>query len=149
MINIFGNFVITFVLLSVYALAMAIGTFIENDYGVMSARTLIYQSGWFEILHILLGLNLALIIYRYKMFKKEKLPQFIFHLAFLIILIGAGVTRYFGYEGMLHIREGKSENRMISSEPYLQILAISGDLKNQEKFEYLKRFSSTPFGWNY
>ena len=27
----------------------------------------------------------------------------LFHASFLLILVGAGVTRYFGYEGTLHI----------------------------------------------
>ena len=44
---------------------------------------------------------------------------FSFHAAILIILLGAGVTRYFGYEGMIHIREGDTANHFLSFDDYL------------------------------
>ena len=47
--------------------------------------------------------------------------RFVFHAAFVVILIGAGVTRYFGYEGIMQIPEGQTENKMLSLEPYLQV----------------------------
>lgn len=47
-------------------------------------------------------------VFVYKLFQKQKLSIFIFHLAFIIIIIGAATTRYFGYEGVMHIREGKT-----------------------------------------
>ena len=50
-----------------------------------------------------------------------------FHIGFVVVLLGAGMTRYMGYEGSLHIREGKSENRVISSESYIQASAKKAD----------------------
>ena len=68
---------------------------------------------------------------------------FIFHSSFVIILIGAGVTRYVGYEGIMQIPEGQTENRMLSLEPYLQVTIKDGDkfiIKNINKslLRYLK-----------
>ena len=49
-----------------------------------------------------------------------------FHTAFIIIIIGAGVTRYIGYEGLMHIREGATSNFIFSNQNYLNIRASDG-----------------------
>ena len=38
----------------------------------------------------------------------------------ILIIIGAGVTRYIGYEGVMPIRENTSSNKFLSEETYLQ-----------------------------
>jgi len=80
---------------------MGYATFIENDFGTQTARTLVYNSFWFELLMILLGINLIGNIIRFRMYQKKKWAIFIFHIAFIIILLGAAVTRYISFEGML------------------------------------------------
>ena len=44
-------------------------------------------------------------IKRYQLWRREKRPVLIFHLAFVMIALGAGITRYISFEGMMHIRE--------------------------------------------
>lgn len=39
------------------------------------------------------------------------------HLAFILILVGAFVTRYIGFEGMMAIREGDTEQNFLSQKP--------------------------------
>ncbi len=123
----------TLVLLFMLGLGAAIATFIENDFGTSSARVLVYNHWWYETVLILTGLNLLGVIIRRKMWKR--LSLFTFHAGFLVILIGAGLTRYAGQEGILHIREGKSENRMISSEPYLQVTIKKSGKKYFQEFQ--------------
>jgi cytochrome c-type biogenesis protein CcsB len=113
----------TIALLILFAFSCATATFIENDFGTETAWAVIYASRWFEFIQILLGANLLYNILRFKLYKKEKLPAFIFHVSLIFILIGAGLTRYFGYEGSLYVREGDSQNVIKSSEPYVQIKA--------------------------
>ena len=45
-------------------------------------------------------------INRYKLWRKEKWSVLLFHISFILIVIGAGVTRYISFEGMMSIREG-------------------------------------------
>lgn len=133
---------VTAILFILFAIAIAIATFIENDYGVESSWALIYKSRWFEIIQVLLAINLIACIFKYKMFQKQKIPIFVFHIAFLFILAGAGITRYFGYEGMMNIREGQTQNKMISSDAFLQI----SDGKNRaEKQLYLSALGDNTF----
>ncbi|MDD5212708.1 MAG: cytochrome C biogenesis protein, partial [Sulfuricurvum sp.] len=93
------------VLMLLFAFTIGYATFIENDYGTMTAKADVFNARWFEILLGLLALNLLLNIIKFNMARKEKLLVLTFHVAFLIILVGAAVTRYFGYEGVMHIRE--------------------------------------------
>ena len=131
-----------FALVLIFAVTIAAGTFIENDYGAETAWALIYGAKWFEVVQLLLAVNLVGNIFRFKIYQRKKLPTFIFHVSFLVILLGAAITRYAGYEGILHIREGQSEYRMLSSDSFLQIAAQKGDEKVER--DEIVRISSMP-----
>jgi len=111
----------------VFAAASAIATFIENDHGTETAWAVVYGTRWFEVVMLLLAINLIGNIFRYKMYRKEKWPALLFHTGFLVILLGAAVSRYMGYEGTMHIREGMTQNQITSSESYIQVAAKKGD----------------------
>ena len=64
----------TAVLLLVYAFSMAYATFMENDYGTPTAKALIYEAKWFELVMFLLILNFCGNIARYRLWKREKWP---------------------------------------------------------------------------
>ncbi len=111
----------------IFAAASAVATFIENDHGTETAWAVVYGTRWFEIVMLLLAVNLLGNIFRYKMYRKEKWPALLFHSGFLVILLGAAVSRYMGYEGTMHIREGMTQNQITSSESYIQVAAKKGD----------------------
>ncbi|MEO1923673.1 MAG: cytochrome c biogenesis protein CcsA [Nautiliaceae bacterium] len=68
----------------------------------------VYETKWFEAIMWLLGINLIGVMFKYKTYKKP--PVFVLHLSIIIILIGAAVTRYLGYEGTLHLRNGETKS---------------------------------------
>jgi cytochrome c-type biogenesis protein CcsB len=107
--------------LFVVAFACAAATFIENDYGSQAARAAVYNNRIFEILLFLFCVSLVGSMVRFGMFHKEKTAVFVFHAAILAILIGAFITRYFGYEGYMHLREGQTSAEILSADPYLAV----------------------------
>ncbi len=114
-----------------FAVAMAVGTFL--DMGAETSptpysRSLVYNTWWFEAIMGLFMINFAGNIFRYKLLRKEKLATLILHLAFVFILLGAFVTRYIGYEGVMPIREGASNDKMLSEKVYLKAF-IDGDFE--------------------
>ncbi len=115
------------ILLLLFALSCAVATFIENDFGTESAFALIYGSWWFGFIQLWLVVLIIYNMFRYDLFKIEKLPALVFHISFLLILVGAGLTRYVGFEGTIHIREGQTQNIMNSSESYVQIKTMKND----------------------
>ncbi len=127
LISIITDFRLTLILLGLFAIACGVATFIENDFGTAAAKHTIYNSKWFEAIIALLLINGIGNIMKYKMFKKGKLPIFVFHLAFILIIIGAAITRYTGFEGTMHIREGESSQFIVSSNTYLQFKVDNKD----------------------
>jgi len=111
------------IVLALFALSIALATFIENDFGSASARALVYNARWFEFL-LLLGLvNLVGTIIRKQMYRKSKLTVFTFHLSFLLIILGAAITRFTGFEGTLTLREGETDGRVLTDAAYIEINA--------------------------
>lgn len=130
-VKIFCSIYTTIVLLAIYGVLCAVATFIEADasYGTQAAQDLIYRTTYFNIVHFLLMLNLiAVFIYR-KMWKSKKYFSIILHVSFIIILFGAALTRFYGFEGIVHIREGSSTNVIITDRDYLNIrVSIEGNV---------------------
>lgn len=125
----------TGILVTVFAIAIGYATFIENDYGTPTAKILIYNSRWFEILLVIIAINLIGSVFQNKLFTRKRWPGFLFHISFVFMIIGAGVTRYYGYEGTMHIREGQSSNFIVSEETYIKISATDGNSKAEEEYE--------------
>ncbi len=109
------------VLIVILAIAMGSATFIENGSGITAAKALIYNARWFELAILLTFLNIFYNIFKYKLYVLKKLPVFLFHLSFLVIILGAGLTRYIGSEGSMHIREGETSNTISSFNTYFYV----------------------------
>ena len=109
------------VLFILFATAMGVATFIENDFGTQTSKALIYNAWWFELIMLFFIINFFGNIFRYRLLRKEKWPVLLFHVAWLFILIGAGVTRYIGYEGVMPINEGETTSSFLSETTYLNL----------------------------
>lgn len=104
-----------------FFLAIAVATFVENDFGTPVAQKMIYKAFWFETILGYLFLALCFNIYRYQLVQWKKIASLTFHVSFLVIVLGAWITRMFGFEGAMLIREGESSNIIISSDTYIQM----------------------------
>jgi len=125
-LNLLFSSKVTLILLLIFTLAIGAATFIEEMYDTTTAKLMVYNAKWFELVLLLLILNFIGNIKKYHLLTREKLPGFLFHLAFIIIIIGAGVTRYVGFEGSMHIRQDESSNYIYNSDPFLSIKATDG-----------------------
>ena len=133
-------------LIIVFAAVIGIATFIENDFGRVSAKALIYSKWWFELILFILLINLIYNLKRYNLFRKEKLAVLTFHLAFIIILIGSAITRYHSFEGMMHIREGEESNIIVSDDVFLQVRVDDRKLQLEyDKKLFLSAISNNNF----
>ena len=120
-LNFFLSSKATLILLIIFGVAMAAATFIEDKYDTVTARSVIYNTTWFELLFVLLIINLFGHIKAYNLFSVKKLSGLLFHLAFVLMILGAFITRYFGFEGSIHIRKGEASNMIYSADPFLMI----------------------------
>ena len=118
------------ILFLIFALAMGVATFIENDYGTETAKALVYNAWWFEGIMIFFAINFFGNALKYRLLRKEKLVVLAFHLAFFLIIIGAGVTRYISFEGIMPIKEGQVTNKFLTEKNYISIVVNDGNEQN-------------------
>jgi len=120
------------VLFVVFAVAMAVGTFLEDKHGTTAARIWIYNAWWFEAIMAFFLINFCGNIVRYRLYTKEKLATLVVHLSFILILLGAFVTRYISYEGVMPIREGETTSTFLSEKTYITIF-LDGEINGEPR----------------
>ena len=140
------------ILFIVFAVAMAVGTFVENDYDTDTARIWVYNTWWFEAIMGLFVLNFIGNISRYRLLKRENWAVLILHLSWVFIIIGAGVTRYFGNEGVISLREGETTNTYLSDRTYITAM-VDGNYqgahlrKKKQKEVLFSPYTSNHYKW--
>lgn len=114
------------VLLFIFAGSMAAATFVENDYDTPTAKMLIYNAKWFEILMLWIIFIFIFNIKIYHLTRREKWPILIFHIAFILMFSGGAITRYWAFEGQMPIKEGDTSNEIISDLTYIKVNISDG-----------------------
>ncbi|MGG7074116.1 cytochrome c biogenesis protein CcsA [Campylobacter sp. 9BO] len=140
MVKLFFSYKFVLLLLLALAVAAGVATFLESIYDTATAQIFVYEALWYETVMLLLIVSLFGIIFRTKMWRR--FGAFVVHFAFIIIAIGAFMTRYMGEEGVLHVREHEASNEMISVKPYLQ---IESDGKIYEHYLKLAQIGDNSF----
>ncbi len=107
-------------LLVIVAVASARATFIESSVGRDGAYDLVYAATWFEVVLGLIVVSLTLLFIKRWPYKPQQWGFMLLHLSIIVILIGAAMTRYTGYEGIMPIREGATANFVYSDRSHLQ-----------------------------
>ncbi len=130
--NIFFSTRLMAILFLVFATSMAFGTFIESWYSTETARIWIYNSWWFEAIMLFFVINFTGNMFRYRLLRWQKWPVLVLHLSWILIIIGAFVTRYISFEGMMPIREGASENVFYSDKTFLTAY-VDGEINGEPK----------------
>ncbi len=111
--QILSSYKTTLILLIVYALMMAVGTFIEESMSTTAAKIIIYYSPSFIFVQILLVINFILALIQKRFIQDKRWGMIILHSALIVILVGAMTTHIFGKEGTVNIREGEKSNIMV------------------------------------
>ena len=120
----------TAILFVLFPLSMGIGTFVESYYNTTTAKILIYNAWWFELMMVFFVINFLFNIKRYNLITFSKWPILLLHISWILIIVGAGVTRYIGYEGVMPIRENSSSDKFLSEETHLTAL-IDGEINGE------------------
>ncbi|MDO9694428.1 MAG: cytochrome c biogenesis protein ResB [Candidatus Latescibacteria bacterium] len=121
LIRVLASLKLSIALLVIFAVAIGKATFLESSYGAIGARALVYGTRWFELVLVLLCLNLLLVLFKNLPYRPRQTGFVLVHISMIWILISAGITRYFGHEGVMPIREGSSTDFIWSRETYLQL----------------------------
>ena len=134
-VSLFFSMFFTGILVTIFAVSIGYATFIENDYGTTTAKILIYNARWFEILLLVMCVNLVGSIFTNKLIQQKRWPGFLIHISFVVIFAGSALTRYVGYEGTMHIRENAASSTMISEPTFIEVTVKAGSetVKNEKQ----------------
>ncbi|MEP0674260.1 MAG: cytochrome c biogenesis protein ResB, partial [Nonlabens ulvanivorans] len=145
----FSTRTMTFLLFA-FALSMAVGTWIEHIYDTPTSKKWIYNAWWFSAMMFLLVLNFIGNIKRYQLLQWKKWATLTLHLSWILIIIGAGITRYISFEGMMLIREGDTEEAFYSDETYMSVIMQGMSPDGQEMQREIKdKMLITPYDYDY
>lgn len=136
-----------------YAFALGAGTFIETYYDIQTARLWVYNAWWFELMMLLFVVNFIGNIKRYQLHKKENWAVLLLHLAWIFIIVGAGITRYISDEGRLSLREGETAHFYTSEQTYLTVLVDGqyqgGKLRKSKQTQVLfSPYANNHYRWS-
>ena len=148
--NLFSMEIIT-VFMLLFAFACAVGTFVENDYGTLAARSFVYNQTWFELIMVVLTIGAIANIIWFKMYKIKKFFIFFIHISFAFLLIGSALTRYVGFEAIMTIPESTIQNKMLSNDEYIQATILDKDgkeIKKEDEKVLMTQLSQTNFDFN-
>ncbi len=126
--KILWGFKTTAILLIIFTLSVMAATIIESRLGTQFAFSVVYHSFWFEILLALLAINVTGSMFHYHSFSLKKISVPLFHLAFILIIMGAFFTHHFGKDGIVSIREGEKTNQVIHSDNKISTLPFEINL---------------------
>ena len=129
--RVFSSSWATIILLLVYAAGLAIATLLEKYHGTAVAKAMVYYSPVFFLLQFLLVVNFVAVAIKRRLLRQRRWGLMITHFSLIVILFGALVSHLFGEEGILHLREGESSDRILvrtSGHPTYHTLPFSVEL---------------------
>ena len=104
----------------VILLVLGAATFVEQAHGTAFAAQHIYHALWFVGLWAALTAAAVGVIVRRQLWQRKAAA--LLHLALLTILAGAATTFFTSQSGMMHIREGQTENMFIDQERHAMVI---------------------------
>ena len=129
--RVFSSSWATIILLLIYAAGLAIATLLEKYHGTAVAKAMVYYSPVFFLLQFLLVVNFVAVAIKRRLLRQRRWGLMITHFSLIVILFGALVSHLFGEEGILHLREGESSDRILvrtSGHPTYHTLPFSVEL---------------------
>ncbi len=103
------------ILIASSAFALGLATFVEAAYGASAVHFYVYQTWWFELILVLLAVNIfcaAAIRYPWKRYQTGFV---ITHVGLLTLLLGAFIGRYKGIDAQVAVFEGEQDKWAIEN----------------------------------
>ena len=113
---------------------IGLATIIEKYRGTPYVSEYIYGSWWFVALWAVLTVCSVAYIMRQKLY--SRLPLFVLHLSFVVILVGALTTFLLAEKGTVSLRTGKQQSSFVSSDSIMKPLPFTLMLKEFRVVNY-------------
>ncbi|CAG5086592.1 cytochrome c biogenesis protein [Parvicella tangerina] len=136
-------------LLLIFAVSIGSATFIEDYWDLEAAQRIVYHAWWFKTVILLLVVNFIGNIKRYQLLQRKKWSILLIHLGLIITIIGAAITHYFSFDGIVRVKEGEVVSKMWTMDPYFELQVINEESGKMYKHPMKLKPSSCPLLSNY
>ncbi|MFG1494463.1 cytochrome c biogenesis protein ResB [Halobacteriovorax sp. ZH4_bin.1] len=108
-------------IISLFSLAMIVGTFVESYYGTDFVGRLIYKTWWFMAIQFFMGLSILFAALIRLPLKKRLYGFYTIHTGLIIIGIGSFVTYIAGIDGTIHLQPMTPTRQVVLNEDVIEI----------------------------
>lgn len=107
-------------------LSLIVATFVESYYTTKAAQYWVYQSWYFRLLLLVLGIEILFVALSRWPWQKRHLPFLSAHAGIILLLLGSWITQVRGIDGSLRVMEGESSNQVDLDQNILYVAEESG-----------------------
>ncbi len=115
-------------------LALIVATVLESKFDTPTAQYFVYQSIWFRLILLALGINIFVVAVSRWPWKRHHLAFLLAHAGILLLLGGSWVTQRYGLDGSMRLAEGQATSVVDLQEPVLFMMDGT-------------RVETVPIGW--
>lgn len=117
----FGNLKFAVIIISLFALSLAVGTFMESYHGTEYANRLIYKSFWFMGIQFCMFLSILFATLIRLPMKKHLYGFYVIHAGLITIFIGSFITYQSGVDGTVTLTPNLPSRQIILNDDELKI----------------------------
>lgn len=117
----FGSMKFAVTIITVFAIALVYGTFMESYHGTEFANRLVYKSGWFMLIQFLMFVSIVVATYVRLPLRKPLYGFYTIHLGLITLFIGSFVTYISGIDGNIELMPNTPSRKIIVDEDFLKV----------------------------
>ena len=135
----FGNLKFAVLIIALFSLALAYGTFMESFHGTEYAGRLVYKAWWFFGLQFLMFLSILFATLIRLPVRKNLYGFYVIHSGLIIIFLGSFITYYSGIDGSLVLLPNLASREIQVNEDELHIMLSAKSKKLKLRLPYVAR----------
>lgn len=129
----FGSMKFAVSIISIFAIFLIYGTFMESYHGAEFANRLVYKSWWFIGTQLLMFASIIIATYMRFPLKKRLYGFYTIHLGLIILFIGSFITYINGIDGSIELYPNTPSRKIGIDKDFLKITYIN-ELETSRKF---------------
>jgi hypothetical protein len=117
----FGSMKFAVTIISIFAIALIYGTFMESYHGAEFANRLVYKSIWFMLIQLMMFISIVVATYVRLPARKPLYGFYTIHMGLITLFIGSFVTYISGIDGSLELMPNTPSRKIVIDEDFLKV----------------------------
>lgn len=124
------------IIISLFAISLAVGTFFESYHGTLFANKVIYKSWWFMGIQLAMFLSIIMATVVRLPAKKVLYGFYTVHLGLVILFLGSFITYVVGIDGTIQLLPNKPARKILINEDQIKVHNLENNKVYTEPLPY-------------